>query len=80
MDTDVGVDEVAALDGRAGLPDDRTVLLEAGALDVGFFTSDEPMAEALSRAGLRFDLPEAMQPEVSRIAPGSDPDKPPILR
>ena len=54
--------------------------IEAGALDVGFFTSDEPMAEALLRAGLRFDLPEAMPPDDSRIAPGSDPDKPPILR
>ncbi|MGI3170423.1 SseB family protein [Pseudooceanicola sp. C21-150M6] len=55
--------------------------LEAGTLDVGFFAADDPAAEVLSRHGLRFDLPEPKQPtRVDRIAPGSDPEKPPILK
>ncbi|MEM8576914.1 MAG: SseB family protein [Pseudomonadota bacterium] len=53
--------------------------LEAGSLDILFLTADHPMAEALSRIGLRFDIP---QPEElgQRPAPGSDPDRPPKLR
>ena len=54
--------------------------LEAAALDVGFFAGTDAMAARLARHGLRFDLP---QPRTSaaqdRPAPGSDPDKPPIL-
>jgi len=56
--------------------------IEAGALDVAFFRSAEPMAARLAQHGLRFDLPqpvEAVQ-EVLRMAPGSDPAKPPKLR
>jgi hypothetical protein len=53
--------------------------IEAGALDVGFLRDSDPLAGALARNGLRFDLPE---PEVSRgpSAPGMDPDSPPKLR
>ncbi|GAA6209608.1 SseB family protein [Cognatishimia sp. WU-CL00825] len=55
--------------------------IDAGALDVGFFDSSDPVAAQLARVGLRFDLPE---PEVAvehvPIAPGSDPQKPPKLR
>lgn len=55
--------------------------IEAGAMDVGFFAADDPVVGKLATHGLRFDLP---QPEVAqttlRAAPGSDPDKPPILR
>mgnify|MGYP000111695992 FL=1 len=54
--------------------------IEAGALDVGFFAASDPIAASLARAGLRFDLPVPQQPEMVRAAPGSDPDKPPILR
>ncbi len=55
--------------------------LDAGALDVVFLRRSDPMAARLARVGLRFDLPEAPQAEaVERPAPGSDPDKPPILR
>ena len=53
-DPDVGVDEVAALDGRAGLPDDRAVLLEAGALDVAIGLEPDVEArvlEALAQVG-----------------------------
>ena len=56
--------------------------IEAGALDVAFFRASEPMAARLAQHGLRFDLPqpvEAVQ-EVLRMAPGSDPAKPPKLR
>lgn len=54
--------------------------LEAGVLDVGFFAATEPMAERLARVGLRFELPDPVQPAAPRAAPGSDPAKPPILR
>ncbi|MGH1453440.1 MAG: SseB family protein [Paracoccaceae bacterium] len=53
--------------------------VEAGALDVGFFNAADPMAAALARNGLRYDLPEPKQP-AARPAPGSDPAKPPILK
>ena len=56
--------------------------IEAGALDVAFFRASEPMAARLTQQGLRFDLPqpvEAVQ-EVLRMAPGSDPARPPKLR
>ncbi|MBJ6371345.1 SseB family protein [Sedimentitalea arenosa] len=55
--------------------------IEAGAMDVGFFASQDPMAARLAAHGLRFDLP---QPETAapadRPGPGRDPDRPPILR
>ncbi len=55
--------------------------IEAGALDVGFFDASDPVAAQLARAGLRFDLPELEAPKVhQQVAPGSDPDKPPMLR
>ncbi|APX22296.1 MAG: hypothetical protein CML50_06150 [Rhodobacteraceae bacterium] len=55
--------------------------IEAGALDVLFIRDSDPIAASLTRVGLRFDLPEPEQPQrVERIAPGSDPDSPPILR
>lgn len=55
--------------------------IEAGALDVAFFKPTDPLAAALARHGLRFDLPDPVQAqEVVRPAPGSDPDKPPKLR
>lgn len=55
--------------------------IEAGAMDVAFFAASDPMAARLAKHGLRFDLPQpvADQP-VDRPAPGSDPDRPPILR
>ncbi|SDW68575.1 SseB protein N-terminal domain-containing protein [Ruegeria halocynthiae] len=54
--------------------------IEAGALDVGFFEADEPAATALAKAGLRFDLPQPQKPHIERVAPGSDPERPPILK
>ncbi|WP_298933619.1 SseB family protein [uncultured Ruegeria sp.] len=54
--------------------------IEAGAMDVGFFAPEDAAAALLAKTGLRFDLP---QPEVVnpvRQAPGSNPDKPPILK
>lgn len=55
--------------------------IEAGTLDVGFFRAADPMAARLARVGLRFDLPEAPQPEpVAGTAPGMNPDAPPRLR
>ncbi len=55
--------------------------IEAGALDVGFFSASDEMAARLARVGLRFDLPdvEAARPYQPQI-PGSDPDKPPRLK
>ncbi len=54
--------------------------LEAATLDVGFFEPSDAIAAVLAREGLRFDLPVAPRPETQRAPPGSDPDKPPILR
>ncbi|GGG71557.1 hypothetical protein GCM10011415_19290 [Salipiger pallidus] len=55
--------------------------IEAGSLDVAFLRDSDPVTAALTRVGLRFDLPEPEVPErVERVAPGSDPAKPPILR
>ena len=56
--------------------------IEAGALDVAFFRASEPMSARLAQHGLRFDLPQPVETvqEVLRMATGSDPAKPPILR
>lgn len=55
--------------------------IEAGAMDVGFFATSDPIMAALAAQGLRFDLPQPARGESEpRIAPGSDPDRPPILR
>jgi hypothetical protein len=55
--------------------------LEAGALDVTFLSDSDPLTAELARVALRFDLPEPAAPgRVERLAPGTDPDKPPILR
>lgn len=55
--------------------------IEAGAMDVGFFAASDPTAASLAKSGLRFDIPEPQRPEQPKITdPGSDPDKPPILR
>lgn len=55
--------------------------LEAGAMDVGFFSASDRMSARLAKVGLRFDLPAPVaQTEYSPAAPGMDPDKPPKLR
>lgn len=55
--------------------------IEAGEMDVGFFAPDDPVVANLAATGLRFDLPQpAAVRAPARPAPGSDPDKPPILR
>ncbi|WP_292287433.1 SseB family protein [Marivita sp.] len=55
--------------------------LEAAALDVVFLRDSDPVTAQLARVALRFDLPEPDAPaRVERMAPGSDPEKPPILR
>lgn len=53
--------------------------IEAGMLDIGFFTADDAMVPRLAAQGLRFDLPEPEKPKILQ-APGSDPDRPPRLR
>ncbi|GGH22906.1 SseB protein N-terminal domain-containing protein [Cribrihabitans marinus] len=54
--------------------------IEAGALDVAFFAAADPVSARLARVGLRFDLPEPASDRPEPAAPGSDPDRPPILR
>lgn len=54
--------------------------IEAGALDVGFFDASAPVSASLAKTGLRFDLPEILRTAPARAAPGSDPDKPPMLK
>jgi hypothetical protein len=55
--------------------------IEAGAMDIAFFRSADPVTAKLERVGLRFDLPQ-LQDTVTqaRPAPGSDPEKPPKLK
>ncbi len=54
--------------------------IEAGALDVGFFEASDPASARMAQVGLRFDLPQSPDPADTPAAPGSDPEKPPILR
>lgn len=55
--------------------------VEAGLLDLAFLAADDPHLQSFVRAGLGFDIPELVLPKVSApLAPGMDPDKPPILR
>ncbi len=55
--------------------------IKTGAMDVGFFANDDPVAVKLALNGVRLELPQpASRQELPRPAPGRDPDKPPILR
>ncbi|MEP5003118.1 MAG: SseB family protein, partial [Paracoccaceae bacterium] len=54
--------------------------IEAGALDVAFFEASDPVSAQMARQGLRFDLPQPVAVEVPGLAPGMDPDRPPILK
>jgi len=54
--------------------------IEAGELDVVFLASASPVAEAMARVALRFDLPEPEVQDRSPAAPGMDPSRPPKLR
>ncbi len=54
--------------------------IEAGAMDVGFFAPGDQVTLRLEKVGLRFDLPQPEKRDVGRSAPGSDPERPPILK
>ena len=55
--------------------------VEAGRLDLAFLAVDDPYLESFARAGLGFEIPELVLPKaLAPMAPGMDPDKPPILR
>ncbi|SLN21914.1 SseB family protein [Ruegeria meonggei] len=54
--------------------------IEAGAMDVGFFAPHDPTAASLAKVGLRFDLPQPQERVIKQVAPGSDPNQPPILK
>jgi len=55
--------------------------VEAGQLDLAFLAADDVHLERFVRAGLGFEIPELVLPNApAPIAPGMDPDKPPILR
>ncbi len=57
--------------------------VEAGSLDVGFYSTDDPALAPLARHALTFDLavPEREMAQVlSPAAPGMDPARPPKLR
>lgn len=53
--------------------------IEAGVIDVLFCGSQDALADRLAKVGLRFDLPDVVQPNAPG-APGMDPSKPPKLR
>lgn len=58
--------------------------LEHARLDVTFLPEDAPMRARMASVSIRIDLPEHRDAPVDEPArpkpPGSDPDKPPILR
>lgn len=55
--------------------------VEAGQLDLAFLAADDPHLQNFTRAGLGFDIPELVMPKApAPVAPGMDPEKPPILR
>ena len=55
--------------------------IEAGEMDVAFFSAADPICARLARVGLRFDLPQISDTEsAAPSAPGMDPAKPPVLR
>ena len=55
--------------------------IEAGAMDVSFIKSSDPIAAKLDKVGLRFDLPQLQKPVTQTTqAPGMDPAKPPKLK
>ncbi|MGA1614226.1 MAG: SseB family protein [Lutimaribacter sp.] len=55
--------------------------IEAGTLDVVFIDDSHPFLPQFRAQGLALDIPQPPQPKVQVVtAPGSDPDKPPILR
>lgn len=54
--------------------------IEAGELDVVFLPSASPVAEAIARVAVRFDLPAPEINDLSPAAPGMDPSRPPKLR
>jgi len=55
--------------------------LSEGAIDVAFFASDDPVVVNLARVGHQFDLPKPVAPtRHAPTAPGSDPEKPPVLK
>lgn len=53
--------------------------IDAGEMDVAFFSATDAMAATLAKVGLRFDLPQP-EPLSGPSAPGMDPDSPPRLK
>jgi hypothetical protein len=53
--------------------------IEAGALDVAFLETDDPIAADFGKVGLGFAIPEPAAAQAPR-APGGDPARPPRLR
>ncbi len=55
--------------------------VEAGQLDIAFLAPDDPFLDRFIRAGLGFEIPELVLPKSpAPLAPGMDPDNPPILK
>lgn len=49
-------------------------------LDVAFFAASDTVCATLAKVGLRFDLPKREAEALAPVAPGRDPNAPPILR
>lgn len=55
--------------------------IDAAQLDLAFLEADDANIERFMRVGLGFEIPELVLPEpLAPVAPGMDPDKPPILK
>jgi len=54
--------------------------IEAGQLDLAFLAPEDPHLQSFVRVGLGFEIPDLILPSApAPLAPGMDPDKPPIL-
>lgn len=76
----VGVAAAAEPAVAAAVAETLRFLDGAPALDVTFLAADAPVLGTLSAVSRRFGAAAAEAPAAVRAAPGSDPDRPPILR
>lgn len=77
----VGVPEGAQAEVAAALDEAVRFSGAGGALDVTFLATDSPQLGRIEGLSIRIDLPAPPAPVPSpRKPPGSDPDRPPILR
>ncbi len=77
----VAVPEPARTDVAAAMAEAVRFSSSEADLDVTFLEKDSPALGHIQDVSIRFDLPEPSKPEkLKPLAPGMNPDKPPVLR